>query len=454
MNKYSNSPKLNENPKHKISRRRILRNTVKSAAVLPFLSHLPSFGATEAPQKKFISIFTPNGTIPEEFWPSGSETNFDFKRILTPLNTVKDDLIIYKGLENKLGQPGDAHQTGMGGLWTAKHLTEGDTKGGNVDDIPVDWAGGISLDQVIANKIGTQSRFKSLEYGVACGSADIWSRMSYAGADNPIEPEMDPYAAFTRLYGNANPDDIGAQEQRSVRLKSVLDGVKNDLSTVRKFLSAEDRQKLEYHTTYVQQIEQSLVLPDLSGGCYVPTLGARIDINKDENIPQMGKLFMDMIVSAFACGQTNVASLQWTRGVSQARFTFLDILTPHHDLSHDDDSLFTSKEALTLINTWYAQQFAYLVQKLKDTPDPSGQGSLLDNTFVIWGNELGKGNSHTRKDIPFVSAGSLDGTFNTGRYIKQNTQQNHAKLLTSIANAYGSNLSGFGDYNLGELSGL
>ncbi|BCE03248.1 DUF1552 domain-containing protein [Marinicellulosiphila megalodicopiae] len=434
------------------SRRRVLRNTVKTAAALPFLHHLPSFGATATPKKRFINIFSPNGTMPEEFFPTGSENNFSFNRILAPLESLKDDVIVYKGLESKMGQPGDAHQIGMGGLWTAKHLTEGSTAGGNVGDIPVDWAGGISLDQVIANQIGAESRFKSLEYGVACGSAQIWSRMSYLDRNVPIEPEMDPYVAFNRLYGSANPDDIGAQEQRAVRLKSVLDGVQTDLSSVRKYLSAEDRVKLENHTEFVRQIEQSLEIPDLSGGCYVPTLGARVDINKDENIPQIGKLFMDMIVSAFACDQTSVASLQWTRAVSQARFTFLNILTPHHDLSHDDDSLFTSKEAITLINIWYAQQFAYLVQKLKDTPDPSGQGSLLDNTYVIWGNELGKGNSHTREDIPFVSAGSLQGRFNTGRFIQQGSQQTHAKLLTTIANAYGANLTGFGDYNEGELT--
>ncbi|MCJ8312076.1 MAG: DUF1552 domain-containing protein [Saccharospirillaceae bacterium] len=436
------------------TRRRVLRNTLKSAAAIPFLSHLPSFGASEEAKKKFIMMFSPNGTMQSEFWPEGSETEFTFKRVLEPLTPIKDDVILYQGMHNQVEKPGDTHQRGMGGLWTAKKLTEGGSKGGNPGDTPVAWAGGASIDQVIANLIGTQTRFKSLEYGVASGSANIWTRMCYLDRDVPMEPEMDPYVAFSRLYGSASSDGVSEQTQRSIRLNSVLDDVSDDLSSIRNFLSAEDRQKLEYHTQYVRQIEQTLQAPDISGDCYMPTLGVRVEINKDENIPKIGKLFMDLIVSALACGQTQVASLQWTRAVSQAQYTFLDVYKSHHVLSHYSDGVEWAFEAITKINNWYAQQFAYLVKKLKETPDPSGQGSLLDNSFMIWGNELGKGDSHSLRDIPFVSAGSLQGAFNTGRYIRQESQQPHAKLLTSIANAYGANLTGFGDFEEGELSNL
>jgi len=436
------------------TRRRVLRNSLKSAAALPFFSHLPSFGATEEATKKFISMYSPNGTMQSEFWPEGTETDFTFKRILQPLEPIKDDVMLIHSMQNMISVPGDAHQRGFGGLWTAKQLTDGNSKGGNPADSPVAWSGGISVDQVIANLIGTQSRFKSLEYGVACGSPSIWTRMCYLDGDVPIEPEMDPYEAFSRLYGSANSGNVNEDAQRAIRLKSVLDDVSEDLSSIGNFLSAEDRQKLEYHTEYVRQIEQTLQAPDLSGDCYIPTLGARVDINKDENIPQIGKLFMDLIVSALACGQTQVASLQWTKAASQARYAFLGVYDAHHELSHYNDAYEVAFEAITNINTWYAEQFTYLAKKLKETPDPSGNGSLLDNSFMIWGNELGKGNSHSLRNIPFVSAGSLQGEFTTGRFIQQEEQQTHAKLLTSIANAYGANLTGFGDFEEGELSNL
>ena len=155
-------------------RRRLLKNSIKSAAALPFLQHLPSLAASTTPQKRFIMMFTPNGTIPEEFFPSGSENQFDFKRILAPLESVKSEINVYKGLDNKLPLPGDDHQRGMGGLWTARHLLPGDTPDANGLD-PVGWASGVSVDQVIAQQIGGQSRFKSLEYGVACGTPDIFT---------------------------------------------------------------------------------------------------------------------------------------------------------------------------------------------------------------------------------------------------------------------------------------
>ena len=325
----------------------------------------------------------------------------------------------------------------------------GDTPDADGGD-PVGWASGISVDQVIANQIGSQSRFKSLEYGVACGIPDIFTRQSYSASEIAVEPEMDPYAAFNRLYGNVDLN-LDEAQQRNLRLKSVLDAVIEDFNSISPRLSTADRQSLERHTQSVRELEKSLQTPDLSGNCLLPTMGARLDVQKNENIPHIGKLFMDLMVSALACEQTNVLSLQWTRAVSDARFVHLGINGGHHDMSHELDSNTEVREQLIQMNTWYGEQFAYLINNLKDTPDPSGQGSLLDNSFVIWGNELGKGNSHTLRNIPFVSAGNLQGSVNTGRYLQYN-RSNHAGFLAAMANLYGSNLSGFGDYNEALLS--
>ncbi len=438
------------------NRRRLLSKLVTTGASLPFLSYMPSLGAQESPQKRFIMMFSPNGTIPDEHFPSGSGSNFQFKRILQPLSDFKNDLLIFKGLRNPIGQPGDGHQRGMGGLWTASKLTEGSTTGGDSSARGVDWASNVSVDQAVAQHISEGLRFRSLEYGVVTKRHDVWGRMIYAGRNRPIEPEEDPYRAFDRLYDGFTPGDAGALEQAKEinRLKSVLDVVTQDFSRVRPYLSAEDKVKLERHADSVRDIETALQVPDVDAVCETPNMGDRINLNRDANIPALGRLFMDLMVSAFACNQTAVASLQYSHAFGSPRYPHLNINDGHHPMSHKADSDTETRDKLIRINEWYAGELAYLAQKLKDTPDPSGGGNLLDNTFVIWGNELGKGNTHTRNDLPFVSVGSCQGHFRTGRYITQSRQVNHSRLMVSILNAFGVQANGFGDYDEGALADL
>ncbi len=442
----------------KKDRRRLLKKLATTTASLPFLSHLPSLGAAEMPRKRFITMFSPNGTIPEEFFPNGGMNDFTFNKILKPLEPIRDELIIMKGLNNKIPLPGDGHQRGMGGLWTAAHLTAGDTvSGGNPAAGGVDWASNISIDQYVANKIGNDTRFKSLEYGVKCGSPDVWKRMCYKGSNQPLEPEVNPIAAFDRLYANGAPQTGSGpaddQQSRAIRLASVLDGVLADFNRMRNYLSAEDKVKLERHTEAVRNLEKAIEVPELGMECDIPTKPGSINLNSDANIPALGKIFLDLMVSAFACDQAAVGSMQWSYSVGNARMPFINVNDGHHAMSHEPDDNQAAKNKLTKVNAWYAEQFLYLVQQLKATPDPAGGGSLLDNTYVIWGNELGKGNSHTRNNIPFVSAGSAQGYFKTGRFMSYNNF-NHSRLLASIGNAYGGNLNGFGDYQEGDIPNL
>lgn len=439
-------------------RRRFLRNIVTTSASLPFLSYMPSLGAQENPRKRLILMFSPNGTIPDQHFPSGGETGFQLKRILEPLTSIREELLIFKGLENKTGSPGDGHQRGMGGLWTADNLTPGSTLGGCSTCEPVDWAGGPSIDQVIANHIGQDTRFKSLEYGFRCGSPNVWTRMCYTGRNAPLEPEQDPYKAFDRLYKNFDPvnEQCTSDSPRNQRLRFSLDAAVADFQRARPYLSQADKIKLEQHTDTLRDLLRALeaTTSTCDVDCDIPQQGDPININNYSNMVILGRLFMDLMISAFACDLTAVASMQWTRSVGGASYPHLNISENHHAMSHIDDSDTAVKNKLTNINRWYAEQFLYLIEKLKTTPDPAGGGTLLDNSFVLWGNELGKGNSHTRRDIPFVSAGNVQGYFRTGRYIRQDGQLSHARLMTSMLNAFGIPATGFGRFNEGPLANL
>ena len=161
----------------------------------------------------------------------------------------------------------------------------------------------------------------------------------------------------------------------------------------------------------------------------------RVSAQANDSFPAVGALQMDLLTMALACDLTRVASLQWSRSVSQTRFTWLDITEGHHDLSHRADTDADAVNKLTQINTWYAQQIAGLIARLKATPDASG-GTLFDNTLLLWCNELAKGNTHSRQDAPYVLAGNAGGALRTGRFLSYEGQGlPHNNLLVSMLNA-------------------
>src|SRR5262249_50313330 len=138
---------------------------------------------------------------------------------------------------------------------------------------------------------------------------------------------------------------------------------------------------------------------------------------ENDNIPRLSKMQIDLMVHSFAADFARVATLQYTNSVGGARMHWIGVDEGHHELSHLPDTDAQGQEKLTKINKWFCEQLAYLAKKLAETPEPGGGGSLLDNTLIIWTNELGKGNSHTLDNIPFVLVGNgLD--FKMGRSLK------------------------------------
>jgi Protein of unknown function (DUF1552) len=433
------------------SRREFIRDLGIGAAAIPFILNLPSLGfANQGSRKRrLVILFSPNGVIPSTFWPDAEGSSFTLKESLKPLEPFKDRTLILHGVCDKLRGDGDNHMRGMGCLLTGIELFPGNIQGGS--DTPAGWAKGLSIDQEIRNYLqrsqGTRTRFGSLEFGVMVPDrADTWSRMVYAGPNKPIAPIDDPYQMFAKLYGRM-------KDQES--LKSILDELQEDLKKVRSAVSAEDRQLLDEHATFVREMEQEL--KDQDGhdlGHAVPELEPGVK-HANEQMPQLSRMQIDLMVNAFAADFSRVATLQYTNSVGQARMKWVGVSESHHELSHHPDSNKKSQESLTKINKWYCEQLAYLAKRLAETPEPGGGGSLLDNTTIVWTNELGKGNSHTLDDIPFVLVGnSLD--FKMGRSLKFKKVP-HNRLLLALANGMGHHIEKFGNPDLcgaGVLSGL
>lgn len=424
----------------KNSRRDFLRNLGLGAASLPFILNLPSlaFAGQGKRKQRLVVMFSPNGVVPERFWPTSEGQKFSLKEILEPLTPYQDKLLTLHGVCDKIRGDGDNHMRGIGCLLTGVELFPGNIQGGS--DTPAGWASGHSIDQEIKNYLqqneSTRTRFGSLEFGVMVPDrADTWTRMIYAGPNKPIAPIDDPYQMFGKLYGKMKDREL---------LGSVLDDVRDDLKKLSAAVSAEDRKLLDEHATFVRQMEQDLKRADAENklGHQVPEIEPGVKKDND-NIPRISKLQIDLMVNSFANDFARVATLQYTNSVGGAKMRWLDIHESHHELSHEPDSNEKAVDKLTKINRWFAEQLAYLTKRLAETPEPGGDGSLLDNTLVIWTNELGKGNSHTQDNIPFVLVGGgLD--FKMGRALEL-PKVPHNRLLLSLAHGFGHQLKTFGN---------
>jgi hypothetical protein len=426
---------------HGNTRREFIRELGIGAAALPFLLNLPSLGfANQASRKqRLVVMFSPNGIVPSAFWPDEEGESFALKESLSPLEPFKGRSLILKGVCDKVRGDGDNHMRGMGCLLTGIELFPGNIQGGS--DTPAGWASGVSIDQEIKNHLqknpSTRTRFGSLEFGVMVPDrADTWTRMVYAGPNKPLAPIDDPYQMFAKLYGHV-------KDQESLR--SILDELQDDLRKIESKLSAEDRQLLDEHATFVREMEQELKQAGSQPvGHAVPALEPGVK-EENDNIPRISKMQIDLMVNSFAADFSRVATLQYTNSVGGARMHWLGVNEGHHELSHHPDSDTATQEKLTKINKWFCEQLAYLAKRLAETPEPGGGGSLLDNTLIVWTNELGKGNSHTLDNIPFVLVGNgLD--FRMGRAIKY-PKLPHNRLLISLAHGMGHRIDRFGNPN-------
>jgi hypothetical protein len=427
-----------------LHRRQFIKRLGLSAASLPFLVGLPSLGLASParPRQRLIIMFSPNGTIPPAFWPDEEGKDFKLKEIMEPLEPFKPQMLILHGLCNKVRGDGDNHMRGMSCLLTGIELYPGNVQGGS--DTPAGWASGISIDQELKNFLQsreqTRTRFGSLEFGVGVTDrADPWTRMSYGGPNQPIAPISDPYQMYQKLYG---------QMKDKENLRSVLADVEDDLKKVRKLISAEDRRLLDEHQTLVRQMEKEIAESRRQKlRVNPPTLQEGVT-DQNDNVPRLSRMQIDLLVNSFVNDMARVATLQYTKSVGQARMKWLDITDTHHSLSHEPDKDDVSQAKLVKINKWFCGELRYLLDKLSSTPEPGDAGTLLDHTLVVWTNELGKGNSHTLDNIPFVAVGGGFG-FDMGRSVRLDKVP-HNRFHLALAHAVGHTLETFGKPTLCE----
>jgi hypothetical protein len=423
-----------------IPRRDFLTTAAGSFATLYGLGKLPwrmpsSLGQSNV-KKRLIIVFSPNGMVSDGFWPDREGSDFELTTVLQPLEEFHEKILIVKGICNFVRGDGDGHMRGMSCLLTGNELFPGNIQGGS--DAPAGWCKGISIDQEIKNFLqsqdATRTRFGSLEFGVLVhNEANPWTRMVYAGPNQPVAPISDPYRMYDKLHGSSKDRE---------NLQNVLGLVDEDLNKFIERGNPDQQNLLGLNRKYVRQMETDLAVALQQSGKRIPIEMPRELPLRPANMPEISKLQIDLLVNSFVNDFNRVATLQFTQSVGDLRMSWLDVNEGHHHLSHEPDSNEDAQEKLRRINTWYAEQIAYLAKQLAQTNEPGTDQPMLDNTLIVWTNELGHGSSHTLNNLPMVLIGGGFG-FEMGRYAKVQ-KVSTTRLWLAIANAMGHRIDTFG----------
>lgn len=453
-----------------ISRRVVLGGLGGIAVGLPLFDSMftssgskPASSASRVPYpKRFIVFFQPNGVIPASWFPRPGETESEFE--LGPvhrdaLSVFRSDLIFLRGVDMIASDsgPGDEHQRGMGTVLTGRPLLPGDFVGGT--GLRAGWASGPSIDQRIAAELSKDTPFRSLELGVRATGGEVRHRLSYIAAGRPLPAENDPAAVFRRLFAGRTTDAerLGAILSRR---RSVLDAVTRELDRVSKELGVGDRLKLEAHLELLRDVERRLERDYVALAetlererCGPRNAPARILADDENAMPIVSRVQIDLLVMALACDLARVATIQYSNAENHIRFPWIASLGDGHALSHAGPSASLQNEEYEARTKWYAGEFAYLLGRLGAVPE--GDGTLLDNTAVLWVSELAYGSTHSHLDMPFVLAGGAGGALRTGRYVRFEHRP-HNELLVSLLHAMGIAEDAFGEPGIGTgpLPGL
>lgn len=437
-------------------RRTFLRGAGGVCVGLPFLEIMSSHAGVAADPKRIVFMFTNNGTIHSAWRPTGTEDAFTLGEILLPLQPWQDQLLVLSGVDVESAHhgpgSGDPHMPGMAHLLTGTEMV--DTGPGQYDKM----GGGISLDQFLADSVGTDTKFPSLHYGIQARQygAQAWNALSYRGPNEPVDPEDDPSQMFERVFGEFDDGTEALAVLRAQR-HSVLDAVKADIDELNGKLGAADRVRLEQHLDSIRQVEQVIDnSTELGGNCMLPDAPGPVSgsLYAHDNAPALWQVQTELLVMSLACDLTRVATLQWREALGgDSTFTWLGHTETHHDISHKGDGDAVGVQQMIDINNWFAQQMAYLLQLMSAVQESTG--TLLDNSVVVWGNELARGNAHDHRDVPFVLAGSCGGALRTGRHV-QYAGARHNDLLVSLARAMDVDIDTFGNpaYCTGALPNL
>ena len=471
---------------HPISRRTVLRG-LGAAVSLPFLESLAprglrSFAAASVPGAakrpvRMAVLYMANGVNVSQWTCKGFGRDFELSPTLSPLSNFKNDLLVFSELMNRAATSGDGHYVKSAGLLTGTTITK--TTGKDIR------AGGISMDQLAAQRIGHHTPLPSLELGLDpvetgidnnVGYTRLYSsHISWATPTTPVGKEINPQLAFDRLF-RSNPRsegdnrsvlDLVAEQAKAVRSQgggadqAKLDNYLESIRAVEKRIEFNSRQRAEEHkltpeqllaveglerriTEFMDHPDRQKLFSGERGG-----RGGRRGSGADHS--EHVRLMLDMMVLAFWSDSTRVSTFMFGNAVSPRNFSFLPgVRGGHHEISHHKND----PEALAQyqkINQWHVEQLAYMLGRMKEIKE--GDATLLDNSMVLFGSCMRDGNAHDPRNLPLLMAGRGGGTLATGRHLAYEKGTPLCNLYTAMLDRVGAPVDRFGD-STGRLVGL
>ncbi len=424
-----------------LSRRTILRGTGVALA-LPWLEAMGPLqarageGADAAgPPVRLAALYMPNGIRADTWTPEQKGFNWQPSQTLQPLAELRGDVSVLTGLWHQATNTGDGHYVKTGGWLTGTTITK--TAGIDLN------SGGISLDQLVAARLGEATPLPSLELGAQPVSKGIDGNVGYTrvyGAHiawrsptQPLAKEINPRLAFERMV-RANS---GGDSPRADR--SLLDQVREDAGRLRTRLGASDRYRIDEYLQSVRALEQRLERAARPGGPawkpLVPLDPARIPTADPADYAERVRLMMDVIALAFQSDTTRVCTFMFGNAVSGVNFSFLDgVSSGHHEVSHhqNEEGKLRQYERIT---RWHVEQYAYLLDRLRQMPE--GDGTVLDNSLILFGSGLRDGNRHSPVDLPVLLGGRGGGRIRSGQHIVCDAKTPMSNLFVTMLDALG-----------------
>lgn len=438
--------------KWQISRRTMLRG-MGAAIALPLLDAMvPSraYAAKKAAKApvRMACMYFPNGAWMDTWIPKATGADYELPYALEPLADFKSALNIFSGLDKAQSKEGDGHYAKTANFLTGLKVAKTTGK-----DISV---GGISMDQLAASHIGHNTPLPSLELGIDPVISGIDSNVgftrlygsyiSWRSATVPVAKEINPRFVYERLFGSNGTND----KRQAREYRSLLDMALEDADALRGKLGRDDQVKLDEYLESVRAVEKRIEFGlNQKRSDWKPNKDVTIPGPPDAKPPadfrEHVTLMLDLMVLAFQTDSTRVQSFMFANDVSGRNFSFLPgVSGGHHDMSHHENK----EEKIAQyreINRWHCAQLAYLLGKMRDIKE--GEGTLLDNSMILFGSSISDGNKHDPNNLPIVVAGGAGGAFKTGQHVAAEKGTPLCNLYLTMLGAMGVPAESFGDSN-------
>jgi hypothetical protein len=439
-----------------LPRRTFLRGLGTAAIGLPFLDAMaPALRASSVPGKapvRMAFFYVPNGQIMDSWNPSYEGKFQELPRTLKALEPYKTDMLQIGNLTHNTGR---ALLDGAGdhGRCCGSYLT-----GIQVKKSLVEIKNGISFDQIVANEIGKQTRFASLELGMedARQAGDCDSGYSCAYTNNlawrsetqPMPPILDPRVLFERLFGKGQPMTPEERLRQAKYRRSILDFVTEDTRKLESNLGPTDRRKLDEYLSSIREVERQIERAEKDNKQIDPHMDKPYGVPAD--FAEHFRMMSNMIAIAFQADQTRIVTFLMTKEGSSRAYREIGISDGHHPCTHhrNQEDLM---EKVRKINEYHVQQFAGFVEKMKSTKE--GDSTLLDNSMLVYGAGLSDPNAHLHEDLPTVLLGKGGNNFKTGRRLLARRETPMCNLFLTMMDRMGVPTEHFGD-STGHLAGL